>query len=89
MDYIEPIPFLIIMALIVLAWLTIGILDRRTWRREADAWHVALNRIQREEARGRCGRAWWISEAHDYAVCTRHFEHVGPCLDTLTGRIDR
>lgn len=94
MDYIEPIPFLVIMAIIVAAWLTLTIRDRRRWRAEADAWHRAIDRVQFiERARG-CASVWWDETSHDYGVCTLRLDHGdgtgrGLHVDTVTGLIRR
>lgn len=88
-DVIEPLPFLIILTILVVAWIIIGLRDREKWRREATAWHIALHRIQHAQRTRGCARAWWDAERQDYGVCVRPIDHTGPCIDNRNGSIDR
>jgi hypothetical protein len=89
MDYIEPIPFLVIMALIVAAWLVLTTRDRRRWQAEAAAWHRAVDRVQYVTRTRGCAVVWWDEPSRGYGVCERRLDHDGPHVDTLTGHILR
>lgn len=90
METVEPLSFLIVMALIVATWIIIGIRDRRAWRREAEAWRTAIARNQRYRMRRWCAHTWWDKRAADYGVCTRRdYEHDGPHFDGITGYLHR
>lgn len=88
-DNIEPIPFLVIMALIVATWLIIGIRDRRRELVSIGAWLVARHRMYVDA--GRCGAVWSDERERFDGVhwCDRPTGHTGPHLDTPTGAIRR
>lgn len=73
-DCIEPLAALIVLALLVAVWLAIGIRDRRRARRARPAAYL-------------CADMW--SDGVDWFICTRPYEHNGPCLDGLKGVIRR
>lgn len=82
-ETIETPTFLVLLALIVAAWLIVGIRDRRRARRidrEVVAHWDALKRSDELVIAERaCGEIW--TEGETWCVCTRPHEHGGPCLD--------
>ena len=82
-DRIEVLAFLIALALIVAWWLVLGIRYRRRNRQialEVLAHWDALKRSDELVIADRaCGDIW--TEGETWCVCTRPYEHGGPCLD--------
>lgn len=74
-DCIDPVPFLVALALIVAVLLGLGIRDRRRTRNAVRRWHVAVARFSREAHRGACAWVWWDPSVQDYHVCTRPVDH--------------
>lgn len=78
-ETIETPTFLVLLALIVAAWLIVGLRDRRRARRSRPAAYI-------------CGDTWHsgtVDEGVDWYICTRPYEHTGPCLDGINGVIRR
>jgi hypothetical protein len=78
-DNIEPVPFLIALTTLVAIWLALGIRDRRRARRARPGVYL-------------CGDTWHIGTVDtgvDWFICTRPYEHTGPCLDGVKRVIRR
>lgn len=71
-DNIEPLPFLIVMALLVTVWLALGIRDRRRARRRVE-------RLGPDAPR--CSLLW--EDGIKLCVCDRPHEHTGPHVDSF------
>lgn len=82
-DSIDPIPFLIVMALIVAVWLWLGIRDRR--RARVDRLQLArldhaVYRVEVCLALGGCAYLWRDPHTDSYHVCNRSRGHAAPHL---------
>lgn len=80
-DCIEPVAFLVALALLVLVWLIIGIRAlRRARRRDAveAAERLRAAVYEREHILGMCAHTWRPDPRWSVAVCTRPYEHSGP-----------
>lgn len=83
-DCIEPLALLVVLTMLVATWLYLGIRDRRRARR-------AASRSPRVRP-FLCGDSWRVGTVEagvDWFMCTRPYEHSGPCLDGLKGVIRR
>ena len=87
-EQVEPIPFLIALALIVAWWLALGVRDRRRARRAEVAERVRLIRAARVRAPGMCTRLVRTQEG-EWVVCSRPHEHTGPHFNQWTGDLER
>lgn len=83
-DHVDPIPFLVVLALLVAVWLFIGIRDRR---RSNELARLAVERHRYLRDAGACAAMW--PEADAWRWCTRPYEHTGPHLDHVNGGIRR
>lgn len=73
-DRIEPLAALILLTILVAWWLALGIRDRRRARR-------AHRRAVAAVLPNLCAVIW--VEGATWCVCTRPYEHTGPCMDDL------
>ncbi|MFK4761190.1 hypothetical protein ACI3KS_09690 [Microbacterium sp. ZW T5_45] len=86
-DNIETPAALITLAIIVAVWLVIGIRERRR-NRAIDAEVVKhWDALARADALvildNSCASLW--HEGEGWCVCTRPYEHTGPCMDAVHG----
>ncbi|KQQ65187.1 hypothetical protein [Microbacterium sp. Leaf320] len=85
-DNIDPVPFLIALALIVAAWLALGIRDHRRGRIVEAALTAALaDRVDQ----GICALIWLGDDSGLWVVCSRPLDHTGPHVNHRTGDLDR